>query len=239
MPDVWATVAELDPGAQASLADVLETPGADPQQQALRTEFLGGIAFPPGARVLEVGCGTGVLTRRLARLPEVASVVGVDVAETLLERARELAADLPTVSFETGDARSLPFADGSFDAVVLDSTLCHVPGVEAAVVETFRVLGPGGVLAAFDGDYSTVTVALDAHDRSRRASRRWWTGRSPTAASCAGCPRSPAPRGSPTSCSAATRTSTPTAARTSSRSSTAAPTCSRPPASSAGRRRPR
>ena len=164
MSDVWANVAALDPGTQQRLAEVLETRGADVQQQAMRETFLGDVEFPADARVLEVGCGTGVLTRRLAGQPGVGSVVGVDTAESLLEKARELAAGSDDVRFEVADARSLPFEDGSFDVVVFDSTLSHVPEPGRAVAEAFRVLGPGGKLAAFDGDYATTTVALGDHD---------------------------------------------------------------------------
>jgi ubiquinone/menaquinone biosynthesis C-methylase UbiE len=161
MPDVWATVAELDPTAQERMAEVLETRGADPRQQEMRRTFLADVAFPAGAEVLEVGCGTGVLTRVLAGLPTVDRVVGVDIAEALLDRARELA---PDIEFAQADARSLPFGDGSFDVVVFDSTFSHVPGPEQAVAEAFRVLRPEGLLAAFDGDYATATVALAEHD---------------------------------------------------------------------------
>ena len=59
MPDVWAAVTELDASMQQRLADVLETRGADQQQQAMRRGFLEEIPFPARARVLEVGCGTG------------------------------------------------------------------------------------------------------------------------------------------------------------------------------------
>lgn len=163
MVDVWATFSELDSVTQERLADVLELRGADAQQQAMRRAFLGEIDFPAEARVLDVGCGTGVLTRQLARRPDVASTVGVDVAPSLLVRARELAAGLD-VEFDEADARSLPFDDETFDVVVFDSTLSHVPGPERAVEEAFRVLRPSGRLAVFDGDYATATVALGDRD---------------------------------------------------------------------------
>ena len=131
MPDVWSSVAAPDATTQERLADVLETRGADPQQQAMRRVFLTDIAFPAGARVLEVGCGTGVLTRTLARWPEVGTVVGVDCAPSRLDRARGLTTDLPNVSFQEGDGRSLPIEKGAFDAVVFDSTLSHVPDPNA------------------------------------------------------------------------------------------------------------
>jgi len=164
MTDMWATVADLDDATQRRLADVLETRGADPAQRAMREAFLADIAFDGGADVLEVGCGTGVLTRVLAGRPEVRAITGVDLAPSLLDRARELAAGLPGVRFERADGRALPFPDEAFDLVVFDSTLSHIPEPRRALAESARVLRPGGRIAAFDGDYATATVALADHD---------------------------------------------------------------------------
>jgi ubiquinone/menaquinone biosynthesis C-methylase UbiE len=164
MPDVWTTVRDLDEATQERLADVLEKRGADAQQHAMRRAFLQEVPFPQDARVLDVGCGTGVLTRVLARWPNVASVVGVDPAPALLEKARVAAEDMPNVSFDEGDGRSLPFDGATFDIVTSDSMLSHVPGPERAIGEAFRVLRGGGYLAVFDGDYATTTVAVAEHD---------------------------------------------------------------------------
>ena len=164
MADVWTSVRDLDQAMQERLADVLEKRGADAQQQEMRRAFLDEVPFPPDARVLDVGCGTGVLTRLLARRPGVSSVIGMDPAPGLLDRARKSAAGLPNASFREGDSRSLPFDGGAFHVVTCDSMLSHVPGPERAVAEAFRVLRPGGCLAAFDGDYATTTVALGDHD---------------------------------------------------------------------------
>jgi ubiquinone/menaquinone biosynthesis C-methylase UbiE len=154
----------LDQATQERLADVLEKRGADAQQHAMRRGFLQEIPFPQGAQVLDVGCGTGVLTRVLASWPNVASVVGIDPAPALLGKARAAAADMPNVRFQEGDGRSLPFEDAMFDIVTSDSMLSHVPGPEKAIAEAFRVLRAGGFLAVFDGDYATTTVALADHD---------------------------------------------------------------------------
>ena len=164
MPDVWTAVRELDQATQERLADVLEKRGADAQHRAMRHAFLDAVPFPSRARVLDVGCGTGVLTRVLARWPNVASVVGIDPAPALLAKARAAAADMPNVSFAEGDGRSLAFGNAVFDAVTCDSMLSHVPGPERALGEAFRVLRAGGLLAVFDGDYATATVALADDD---------------------------------------------------------------------------
>ena len=164
MPDVYAAVTELDTAMQERLANVLETRGADPQQQAMRRAFLADVPFPEHARVLEVGCGTGVLTRVLARWPGVGTVVGIDPAPSFLDKARVLAIDLLNATFQEADGRRLPFDDASFDIAVFDSTLSHVPGPGDALAEAARVLRSTGHLAVFDGDYATTTVALGDND---------------------------------------------------------------------------
>ena len=162
MPDVWATVAELDSETQERLADVLETRGSEAAAgDAARSSptSISGRGPRRGGRR-----GTGVLTRMLAGWENVGSVVGVDVAPSLLERARRLAESIENTSFEQADARALPFADEAFDVAVFDSTLTHVPEPQRALAEAFRVLRPRGSLAVFDGDYATTTVAIGDDD---------------------------------------------------------------------------
>ena len=100
----------------------------------------------------------------LAGLPGVTEAVGVDPSPVFIARAGQLATALSNMSFEVGDGRDLRFADGDFDAVVVHTTLCHVPQPERVLAEAARVLRPGGTLAVCDGDYSTITVALGDAD---------------------------------------------------------------------------
>jgi ubiquinone/menaquinone biosynthesis C-methylase UbiE len=163
MPDVYANITEADGAMQERLAGVLELRAADRQQRTMLESYTADLALVPGARVLEVGCGTGAVSRFLLTLENVAEVVGVDPCELFIQRARELATD-ERLKFVTGDGAALDFNDGAFDAVICHTTLCHVPDCERVLVEAHRVLGGGGQLAVFDGDYATTTVALRAGD---------------------------------------------------------------------------
>ncbi len=158
--DVYSHIADADAATVASLAERLEIRAADPRQQRLWAEFLGRAEFS-GDRVLEVGSGTGVISALIADRPGVDEVVGVDPSPLFVERARSR---LPGARFEVADGRALPFQDGEFDTVVFATTLCHVPLPEQALAEAHRVLRPHGRLMVYDGDYSTVTVALDPLD---------------------------------------------------------------------------
>jgi ubiquinone/menaquinone biosynthesis C-methylase UbiE len=96
--------------------------------------------------------------------PNVASVIGIDSAPTLLAKAREAAVSLPNVSFREGDGRALPFDADCFDLFTLDSVFSHLPDPKQALKEAFRVMRADARLAVFDGDYATATVALGDHD---------------------------------------------------------------------------
>ncbi len=164
MPDMYIAIAEQPLEVQQRLSEVLETRAAEAQQRAMLEAYLARAGIPANARVLEIGCGTGPVTRVLATHPGVREVVGLDPSPVFLARARELAGTLTNVSYEQGDARAMPFPDSSFDVAVFHTTLCHVPDCEAAIAEACRVLEPGGRLAIFDGDYVTTTLATGEHD---------------------------------------------------------------------------
>lgn len=100
----------------------------------------------PSARILDLGCGTGIVARVLReRLGGAARIVGLDVSAVMLEKARSL---VPELDFREGNAQALPFADGSFDLVLCQEMLQFVPDRVAVLREVRRVLTPGGRLLA-------------------------------------------------------------------------------------------
>jgi SAM-dependent methyltransferase len=98
-----------------------------------------------GARVLEVACGTGIVTRHLRnRLPAGARLVATDLNPPMIDFARKKLAGMRGIEWQPADACSLPFPEGSFGAVVCQFGLMFVPDKEAAIREARRVLAPGG-----------------------------------------------------------------------------------------------
>ncbi|MDD5285288.1 MAG: methyltransferase domain-containing protein [Desulfuromonadaceae bacterium] len=159
MADVYATIAAAEHEVQERLATVLELRAGDSQQRGMLSTYLADIEFPDRAEVLDVGCGTGAVSRVLARCNGVGRVVGIDPSPVFLSTARKLAADFADLTFIEGDCRSLPYPDSSYDIIIFHTTLSHVPRPEEALKEAFRVLRPGGTLAVFDGNYTTTTLA--------------------------------------------------------------------------------
>jgi len=107
--------------------------------------ILDQIGPPTGRRILDVGCGDGVLAVGLARRG--ANVVGVDVSSDMLAAARSRAlGEGQNVTFDEARAEALPFATGAFDTVVAVTVLCFVADASAGLTEMARVLRPGGLL---------------------------------------------------------------------------------------------
>ncbi|HDQ35010.1 MAG TPA: class I SAM-dependent methyltransferase [Chloroflexi bacterium] len=107
------------------------------------------LALPPEARILEIGCGTGALWRRnLERLPTGWRVTLTDASEGMLATAQAALAGHPAFSFSHQDAQALTFAEQSFDVVIANHLLYHVPCVADVLREVRRVLRPGGSLYA-------------------------------------------------------------------------------------------
>ncbi|WP_020576273.1 class I SAM-dependent methyltransferase [Actinopolymorpha alba] len=136
---------------------------------AFNDELFQAAAIGEDDRVLDVGCGTGQITLLAARQASQGHVVGIDISEPMLERARADAAEqgIANIEFEQGDAQVHPFPDGGFDVAISRGGLMFFADLVAAFANLRRGLRSGGRLVFMgpqggtpDSDYARATAAL-------------------------------------------------------------------------------
>lgn len=129
----------------------------------------GGIV--PGGSVLDIGCGFGLETLRLAdEIGSTGTIAGVDISPDFIAEARTRAekAGAAAIDYQVGDAHNLPFEDGTFDSVRAERMLIYLKDVSSALAEMNRVLKPGGRLALIEPDFSTNTINIGNRHLMRR-----------------------------------------------------------------------
>ena len=168
----WRDSAGLDEKQAREHGARLELRAGTESEIATREEYLRLLGAAPGECVLDVGCGSGAVTRTLAqKVSPGGRAIGVDASSALLKVARELAENVglgDAIEFKQGDCRALPFSDGSFDVVVAATTLSHVSDVECALGEMVRVARPGGRIGVFDVDGDLTLFAHPDRELTRR-----------------------------------------------------------------------
>ena len=109
---------------------------------------------------IAMGMTTMASTEMILEFATPEKLLAVDPAEGLLSRARERFSGHDHVDFALGDIVDTGQPDNAFDCVIVHTVYSHIDDQESALREAWRILKPGGVLAVFDGDYATNTVAL-------------------------------------------------------------------------------
>ena len=160
----------LDAETVARLVARLESRGKVRAFARLFEAYADRLALADGARALDLGCGTGVAARALARRSGGAlRVTGIDQSPDFIAAARRFAAEEGVApEFRVADAHAPPFADASFDAVVAHTLLSHAADPARVLAEARRVLAPGGRLVVCDGDYASLTWACADSGAGRR-----------------------------------------------------------------------
>jgi ubiquinone/menaquinone biosynthesis C-methylase UbiE len=136
--------------------------------------FVQFVGVRDGESVLDVACGTGSLSATLARVTRASKIVGIDPSKGFIEYARTQGAD-PRVTFELGDAQSLPYADASFNHCMALLAVDHIPDAPKATNEMRRVTKIAGIVATTMWDrsrdnelYSCFWDAVEAIDTTAK-----------------------------------------------------------------------
>ena len=128
-----------------SIAELYETHLVPLLFEPYAADLAARLASRPLGRVLEIAAGTGVATRAMATaLPEAVSIVATDLNQAMLDKAAARGTTRP-VEWRQADAMALPFADGTFDAVVCQFGAMFFPEKGRAYAEVRRVLRPRGL----------------------------------------------------------------------------------------------
>ena len=138
------------------------TPGLSRDYENRTVEQQAAFMLPylhSGMNLLDVGCGPGSITLGLARAVSPGRVTGIDHDSVHVEAAEKLAEDqgITNATFQTGNALTLPFEEGTFDAAFENNVFVHLSeDAGNAAKEIYRVLRPGGFFAARDVDTNAV-----------------------------------------------------------------------------------
>ncbi|PWN08137.1 class I SAM-dependent methyltransferase [Rhodohalobacter mucosus] len=120
------------------------------QLKPAQLKLLNKAGLKPGESVLDVSCGTGLITQKVTEaVGSEGSVTGIDLSEQMIEKARtRLNGSYSNCSFRRMDAEDLIFEDITFDAAICSLGLMYFPRPERAIDEMFRVVKPGGRVSA-------------------------------------------------------------------------------------------
>ena len=132
---------EFNQWAAAGRGDEMEDHHSD-----ITDQTLGLMELQPTDRVLDLGCGTGWASRRMARVVNKGEVVGLDVADEMLRRAERASTGLSNVRYVWGSAEEIPAADNFFTKVLSVESFYYYADQGKALDELHRVLAPGGRL---------------------------------------------------------------------------------------------
>lgn len=160
MSDPFANVDAASPEMIDIIAAALETRAADPSMSPVIDAYLDALDVPDGGHIVDIGAGTGGVTRQIAARFSGATVLGIEPSDALTSTAQDLAQAIPNLSFAVGDGAALDLEDGSADVSILHTVLSHVTDQATLIREAARILRPGGTLVICDADFAKASMSL-------------------------------------------------------------------------------
>ncbi|MEM9223444.1 MAG: methyltransferase domain-containing protein [Pseudomonadota bacterium] len=159
MADPFQDLSTVDDATLKVIIESLERRAADPQMVSIIDGYLNRLSVPEAATILDIGSGTGAITRRIAERYIDVAVKGVEPAAKLVTEARRRAKELSNLTFLDGDGTRLELADETVNVSIFHTVLSHVPDPGTLIDEAVRVTRPGGQVVICDADWSKLTLA--------------------------------------------------------------------------------
>lgn len=168
----WSNPSQAGVADVSQMAAFLEERSRNPDMRAVNAALCDVLAPNPGERILEVGCGSGVLCRLVApSLQPDGYVTGLDISPGFLIQAQGYAIQERTagrIMFECGAGETLPHPKGSFDLALAARLLLHAEYPDNVIREMVRVVRGGGRVVVMDWDFDTVVVDHPDRELTRR-----------------------------------------------------------------------
>ena len=167
MPDLFQFIDDIDADKQAMVVKRLEDRAQMPKFAQIRESYFDEIGLPLAGRILELGCGTGAVSRAIASRPGfVGTVVGSDLSAKLIETAKNITAKfgLKNIEYCQADGQGGDAHDGQYDLVLAHTVISHVTDPVAFLREAIRLAKPGGQIILHDGDYASYTFDTNTPD---------------------------------------------------------------------------
>ncbi len=170
--DPYRVTDTLDDAVLDTIVTRLEVRGRHPVFVRMMDEYLDAMGIDDAKAVIDLGCGTGLASRHIARRPGFSGhVTGIDQSPFLIDAASRFAGDenlAGRIDFRVGDTHSLDLGAGEFDAVIAHTLISHVERPAAVLAEIVRIAKPGGSIGIFDGDYASLTFGHPDPDQGKR-----------------------------------------------------------------------
>jgi ubiquinone/menaquinone biosynthesis C-methylase UbiE len=168
----WSNPSTRSAAEVAEMAAHLEEQALYPDQAQINQALVDVLCPTPGERILEVGCGSGLLCRQVAQavIPG-GLVVGLDISTQMVAIAREITSQSDQgdwIKFDVGRGEALPYPDEGFDAAFAARLLLHAGDPITVVNEIRRVVRKGGRIVLMDWDFDTVAISHPDRELTRR-----------------------------------------------------------------------
>ncbi len=169
--DIFGRSDQLDHDSLEAIITRLEARRKHPVFASMLNDYLDRLPLNDFENVLDLGCGTGVAARALAKRVDFnGRVVGLDLSPAFIAAARRFAEEeglAERVTFRVGNCHALPELSGPFDAVILHTLISHVDDPDTTLAQAVGATAPGGWVVIYDGDYASLTFGTHDPDQGR------------------------------------------------------------------------